>query len=155
MLAILFSSGLSASPFAKGSSSVVVSAGSGSVFDDSYFILGLGYGYFLANGLQLGIEVDTWLGGSPDIYQVTPHVQYVFHQTPKVKPYIGAFYTRSFIDGFDDLDAVGYRAGLYIVTGGNSYVGIGGARREYKDCRETVYKDCSTSYTELTFLFTL
>ena len=154
-LAILISGVVSAGPFDKGSSNLVISAGSASAFDDSYLILGLGYGYFLSNGLKLGIDIDSWLGGDPSIYQITPQIQYVFHQVPKVQPYIGAFFTRSFIDGFDDLDALGYRAGLYFSTGTNSYIGIGGAWREYQDCRETVYTDCSSSHTEFTFLFSL
>ena len=151
-LAIMFSSGVSASPFDKGRSNLVISAGSGSAFNDDYIILGLGYGYYLLNGLQLGIKFDLWLDGDPSIYQVTPDIQYVFHQVPKVKPYIGAFYTRSYIESFDDLDAFGYRGGLYFLTGARTYIGIGGAYRKYQDCQETTYSDCSTSYTELSFL---
>lgn len=146
------SASASISPFDRGSSNLIISAGSGSAFNDDYIILGLGYGYFLANGFQLGIKFDLWLDGSPGIYQVTPDIQYVFHMVPKVKPYIGAFYTRSFIEGLDDLDAFGYRGGLYFMTGGRTYIGIGGAYRKYQDCTETVYSDCSTSYTELSFL---
>lgn len=153
--AILFSGSVLAGPFEKGSSSLLISAGSVSAFDDDYFILGLGYGYFVLDGLQLGIDIESWLGGDPSVYQLTPQVQYVFHQVPKVQPYLGAFYTRSYIEGFDDLDAFGYRAGLYFAVGGNSRIGIGGARREYQDCKETVYTDCSSSFTELTFLITL
>jgi len=152
---ILFSGSALAGPFEKGSSNLLVSGGSGSAFDDSYFILGVGYGYYLLDGVQLGLDLEAWLGGDPSIYQLTPQVQYVFHQVPKVQPYIGAFYSRSYVDGFDDLDAFGYRAGLYFAIGGNSRIGIGGARREYQDCKETVYTDCESSYTELTFLFTL
>ena len=147
------SASASISPFDRGSSNLVISAGSGSAFSDDYIILGLGYGYYLANGFQLGIKFDFWLDGSPSIYQVTPDIQYVFHQVPKVKPYIGVFYTRSYIEGFDDLDALGYRGGLYFVTSPRTYIGIGGAYREYQDCTGTVYSDCSTSYTELSFLF--
>ncbi|MEJ2179029.1 MAG: hypothetical protein P8Y28_00995 [Gammaproteobacteria bacterium] len=153
-LAILFSASISASPFDRGRSNIAISAGSGSAFNDDYIILGLGYGYYLTNGLQLGIGFDFWLNGSPSVYQVTPEIQYVFHQVPKVKPYIGAFYTRSYIENYDDLDAVGYRAGLYFVTSGNTYIGIGGAYRKYQDCTESVYTDCSNTYTELSFLFT-
>ena len=79
--AILFSTGISASPFDKGRSTIAISAGNGSAFNDNYLILGLGYGYYLANGLQLGIDFDFWLNGSPSVYQVTPEIQYVFHQS--------------------------------------------------------------------------
>ena len=151
-VSIAASASASISPFDQGRSNLVISAGSGSAFADDYIILGLGYGYYLLNGFQLGIKFDFWLDGSPGIYQVTPDIQYVFHQVPKVKPYVGVFYTRSYIEGFDDLDAIGYRGGLYFVTSPRTYIGIGGAYREYQDCTETVYSDCSTSYTELSFL---
>ena len=143
-----------ASPFDKGRSSVIAHLGSGSAFRDDYIILGLGYNYYLVNGLKLGIQFDLWLDGDPSIYQVTPEVGYVFHKVPVVKPYVGAFYRRSYIESLDDLSAIGYRGGVYFVPGGgNTYIGIGGAYTEYQDCEETVYSDCSTSYTELTFMF--
>ncbi len=152
MLVLLFSSTASASPFNQGRSNLIITGGSGSAFNDDYIILGMGYGYYLMNGFQLGIKFDLWLDGKPSIYQVTPDVQYVFHKVPKVKPYVGAFYTRSYIESLDDLDAFGYRGGVYLVTGGRSYVGIGGAYRKYQDCKETIYTDCSTSYMEFSFL---
>ena len=152
-LTIIISGNASASPFDRGRSNVVITGGSGSAFNDNYIILGLGYGYYMLNGLQLGIKFDLWLDGKPSIYQVTPDIQYVFHKVPNVKPYVGAFYTRSYIESLDDLDALGYRAGVYITTSGRSYFGIGGAYRKYQDCKETIYTDCSTSYTELSFLF--
>ncbi|WP_455223219.1 hypothetical protein [Kaarinaea lacus] len=143
-----------ASPFDKGQSSVVAHLGSGSAFRDNYIILGLGYGYYLVNGLKLGIQFDLWLDGDPSIYQFTPEIGYVFHQVKVVKPYVGAFYRRSYIEGFDDLSAIGYRGGVYFVPGGgNTYIGIGGAYSKYQDCEETIYSDCSTTYTELTFMF--
>jgi len=140
------------SPFDTGDSSVAFTLGSGSAFNDNYIILGLGYNYYLVNGLNLGIQFNLWLDGDPSIYQVTPEVNYVFYKVSKVKPYVGAFYRRNYIEGYDDLDAWGYRAGIYIVAGGGSYFGIGGAYSELQDCNESIYSDCSTTYTELTFL---
>ncbi|WP_455207032.1 hypothetical protein [Kaarinaea lacus] len=152
-ISMMFSAAAIASPFDKGSSSVAFTLGSGSAFADNYIILGLGYNYYLVNGLKLGIQFDLWLDGDPSIYQVTPEIGYVFHMVPKVKPYVGAFYRRNYIEGFDDLDALGYRAGIYFVPGGGTYIGIGGAYSKYQDCQETIYSDCSTTYTELTFMF--
>ena len=104
------SASASISPFDKGSSNLVISAGSGSAFSDDYIILGLGYGYYLANGFQLGIKFDFWLDGSPSIYQVTPDIQYVFHCPQSIqlqgslltnipylqKLYVGLVYIQSF-----------------------------------------------------------
>ena len=39
--------------------------------------------------------------------KITPSVQYVFHQMQALKPYVGAFYRRTDIDGLPDLDSAG------------------------------------------------
>jgi len=152
VIPLLFSTASAEGPFDKGRSNVTFQLGAGSTFNDDYILLGLGYGYFLVDGLRLGIQFDLWLNGDPSIYQVTPEVAYVFHKVPHVKPYVGAFYRRSYIEGLDDLDALGYRAGAYFTAGGGAYIGFGYAWSEYQDCEETVYTDCDSSYTELTFV---
>ena len=44
--------------FSKNSTSVGVVLGSGSAFDDNYVILGLSVGYYVVNGLELGIDLQ-------------------------------------------------------------------------------------------------
>ena len=144
-----------ADPFRQGSQSVSVILGSGRAFSDDYLILGLGYGYYVIDGLELGIDAQFWLSGDPSITKVSPQIRYVFTQPKTVKPYLGTFYRRAYIDGLDDLDSFGYRAGLNFMGQGNFYFGAGIVYEEYRDCSETVYSDCSDTYPEIVFSFSI
>ena len=78
--------------FSKGQTSFVIGGGTGYAFNQSYFVLGLGVNYYVIDGFNVGLSVESWTGADPNLYKVTPSVQYVFHQIPKISPYIGAFY---------------------------------------------------------------
>jgi len=93
-----------------------------------------------------------WTGGDPDMYKITPSVQYVFHQVA-LKPYVGAFYRRTSIDGLPDLDSVGARAGVYFQAGRSAYIGIGAVYESYLDCSKAVYRSCDSAYPEVSFTF--
>ena len=152
---IFFPSSVNASSFNKGSTTVAVSLGSGSFFNESYLILGAGVGYYLVDGLEASIDFDAWLGGEPDIYEVTPKLTYVFDNASHVKPYVGAFYNRTFIENRDDSNSIGYRAGFYTPAGGKAHVGIGIVYTELQDCTDTRFYSCDDTYTELSFIFNL
>lgn len=159
-LLIMLSAGVPAvpansSPFDQGSQSVAIIAGAGSAFGDDYLILGLGYGYYLIDGLALGVDAQFWLSGEPSITKVSPRITYVFTQPQTVKPYLGAFYRRTFVDGLDDLDSIGYRAGLNFMGQGNFYFGAGIVYEQYQDCNETVFSSCSDTYPEIVFSFSI
>src|SRR6267378_3428406 len=98
--------------FSRGSTQVGVTGGTGYAFDQSYFVLGVGVGYYLFDGLSIGLSLESWTGSDPKMLKVTPSVQYVFRQVPVVKPYVGVFYRRAYVDGLPDIDSVGGRAGL-------------------------------------------
>jgi hypothetical protein len=138
--------------FSRGSTGVIVTAGSGYAFNQSYLVLGLGVNYYVIDGLNVGLSVESWSGSSPTLTKVTPSVQYVFHQVPKVSPYIGAFYRRTYISSLPDIDSYGGRAGIYIAAGRRAYVGIGGVYESYVDCKKTIYSSCSETYPELSFV---
>ena len=95
LLLIAFNTPATAGPFSQGSQSVAVIVGSGSAFRDDYLILGLGYGYYIVDGLELGIDAQFWLSGDPSITKISPQVKYVFTQPKTVKPYIGGFLRRT------------------------------------------------------------
>lgn len=133
--------------FAKGKTHLVVTAGSGSAFNDDYLILGVGGSYFLADGFSLGLNAEYWTSGDPSITKVTTSAQYTFFQAP-IKPYVGAFYRRAFIEDFSDLDSCGGRAGLYFAAGGNLYMNAGLVYETYSQCKEVIYEDCSDTYPE-------
>ncbi len=144
-----------AGPFSVGSKSLGVVVGSGRAFDDNYTIIGAGFGYHVVDGLQLNIQAQTWLGGDRDIDKITPGVQYVFSREQKFKPYLGAFYTRSYIENFDDQNSAGLRAGAIFSTSSNFYVGFGIVYEDYLDCDENRFVDCDDTYTELSIAFLL
>lgn len=139
-----------ATAFSKNSTSVSLVVGSGSSFNDNYTILGVGVGYYLLNGLEIGIDAQHWFSGDPSITKVSPQIRYVFTQPKVIKPYVGAFYRRTFIENLDDADSFGYRAGAYFTNNKGVYIGGGMVYEEYKDCR---FVDCSTTYPEILMSF--
>jgi len=139
--------------FGKGRLHGIVTAGYGSAFGEDYAIFGAGVSYYLIDGLAIGGAFETWRGGDPTISKLTLSTQYVFYQVPKIKPYIGAFYRRTFITGLDDLDSYGGKAGAYLQLGRNAYVGLAAVYEAYADCTESRYRSCSDTYPEVTFTF--
>ncbi|MBW2219857.1 MAG: hypothetical protein JRF40_10260 [Deltaproteobacteria bacterium] len=70
-----------------------------------------------------------------------------------MRPYIGTFYRRVFIDSFDDLDTVGARAGVYFMPDQKWFIGVGAVYESYLDCDDTIYSSCDDIYPEITFSF--
>ncbi len=155
LAAVLFPMQLNAGAFDKDTVTGTLAVGSGQLYSEDYFVIGLGAGYFVTDGLQLGLDVNFWTGGEPSIYEVTPKLTYVFENKSSVKPYVGMFYNRTFIEGFDDSNSLGYRAGFYSPVGEKAYIGIGAVYTELQDCIETEFISCSSTYTELSLIFTL
>jgi hypothetical protein len=135
--------------FSKGSTSLGVILGSGTAFNDNYIILGVGVGYYVLPGLELGLDVQHWFSGDPAITKVSPQIRYVFTQPEVIKPYVGAFYRRTFISNLDDADSYGYRAGAYFSAKSGVYIGGGIVYEQYTDCNR--FADCSSTYPELLF----
>jgi hypothetical protein len=139
--------------FGKGRLHGIVTAGYGSAFGDDYAIFGAGVSYYVIDGLAVGGAFETWRGGNPTLSKLTFSTQYVFYQVPRIKPFIGAFYRRTFITGLDDLDSYGGRAGAYFQLGRSAYVGVAGVYEAYAGCTESKYHSCSDTYPEVTFTF--
>ena len=136
-------------PFLKGSTSLTLTLGSAWIGNNDYFIVGAGLGQYLLDGLEVGLDGAIWLFDSPTIATLTPQIKYVVHQLPIVKPYIGGFYRHYFVgDDIEDLDSVGARVGVYIVSGKGAYFGIGGLYEHMLDCNENVL-ECDDWYPEL------
>ena len=142
-----------AGAFSKGRTHFVLTAGTGYAFDESYFVLGIGASYYVVDGLNVGLHVESWSSGDPGLLKITPSVNYIFHQAQQVKPYVGAFLRRTRIDGLDDLDSVGGRAGVYIQAGRNTFIGLGGVYESYLDCSSSVYRECDSTYAEISVTF--
>lgn len=137
----------SAASFSKGATSIGIVAGSGRAFREDYVIFGVGVGYYVLNGLELGIDVQHWFSGDPAITKVSPQLKYVFTQLDVVKPYVGAFYRTTYIENLDNENSFGYRAGAYFSGNKGVYIGGGIVYEEYQDCSRFI--DCSNTYPEI------
>lgn len=143
-----------AGPFRKGSMRMTLLIGSGTAYRNDYTIFGLGAAYYAADGVEVGLDGEAWSGADPRIYRLSPGVRYIFYSAQTIKPYVGAFYRHSFVDGFSDRNAAGLRAGGIILTGERSYVGAGVASSVYLNCSETADQSCGETYGEILIGFT-
>ena len=99
----------SAGFFAKGSKQFAIYVGSGSAFNNNYTVIGGSAAYYFADGFDVGLSAEVWSGASPGIQKISPSLQYVFYQPSVVKPYVGIFYRRTYIDNLPDLNSTGAR----------------------------------------------
>ena len=139
-----------AGPFGKGRSSLSLLIGSSFSGDATYLILGAEYGYFLVDGLEIGAGATFYLFDSPFMLTLSPFVTYVLHMVKTVKPYIGAFYRHYIVtEGWEDLDSIGGRAGVYIAPGqARWYFGVGAVYEHLFDCNDD-YFSCDDVYPEI------
>jgi len=144
-----------AEAFNKGSTVATLGIGSGQLFRESYLIFGAGVGYYVADGLEVGLEVDYWSGGNPTVYELTPRLTYIYDNGAQIKPYLGVFINRTYIEDRPDSDAYGYRAGVLMKAGRSVYVGFGLVNTELQDCNDTPFFSCSETYTEASIIFSL
>ena len=152
LLAVTTASAEEGDAFLKGQKQFTILGGTGYAFDESYFVLGAGLNYYLVNGLNVGLQLESWMGADPGILKITASSQYVFYQTARVKPYVGAFYRYTDVEDRSSLDSVGGRAGLYMQVGRNGYAGFGGVYESYLDCNPRIYGSCDEVYPEISFL---
>lgn len=136
-------------PFDQGRVAISAGAGSSSNFGVRYFGIGIGGGYYVLDGLQLGLAGLYQWGDGPTISKVSPGIRYVAQPLVRhspVVPYVGVFYNHWFIgEDIPDVDSVGSRAGLVYVSG-NVVIGGGVAvERTVSECDE----DCTDVYPDL------
>jgi hypothetical protein len=141
------------SPFSRGSVRLTLLLGTGTTRDDTYFIIGGGLGYFIANGLEVGLDYEGWFFADPVLHRVSPETRYVFHMIPVIKPYAGVFYRRTFVmQDNPDYNQVGGRLGAYYVPrSGRMYIGGGAVYEKTLDCESSAYLDCDSWYPEISF----
>jgi hypothetical protein len=139
--------------FSAGNSRLTVVIGNGYAFDSSYLIIGVGAAYFVANGLDLGLDFESWTGANPGINKISPRIDYVLNTGKSLRPYVGAFYRRTMIDGYEDLDSMGGRAGLFFTSGKGLYFGAGVVYEKYLSCDTATYSSCDDTYPEFIIAF--
>jgi opacity protein-like surface antigen len=137
-----------AEPFNRGTVSGSLYIGKGSALGNTYTTLGAGLGYMVSDGLMAGISGESWFGNDPHIYKITPEVRYTFTEVRPVKPYVGAFVSRTFYSGLDDRNSYGVRGGVYFSFSSNAAVNVGLVYEKISNCNEATYKDCSQVYPE-------
>jgi hypothetical protein len=136
-------------PFTKGTTRVSITGGWGRTFDEDYLMLGIGAGRFIANGLNIGLDLEAWMLGDPGIFKISPNVNYVLAgRGRRMKPYVGGFWRRTMVENADDLSSVGGRAGAYFKGAGPLMIGGGGVWENYLDCNDDIYQNCSQVYPE-------
>jgi hypothetical protein len=134
--------------FSKGTNRASFTVGWGRSFGDDYLLLGLGIGRFLRNGLEISLDYQAWVGSDPGVQKLSPSVLYVMTKAPRITPYAGAFYTRTFIQDYDDLSSIGGRAGVF-KGAGRTAVGAGIVYEDYLSCDDSIYGGCSDVYPEV------
>ena len=139
--------------FRQGGTEFSLSAGSGIAFDKSYFIIGASAGYYVVDGLGVGLSFENWSGDGPSITKYAPFAQYVFNSASTVKPYVGAFYRHTTVSGLSSFNSVGARGGVYFAASPNAYVGLGLVHETFLDCQQTIYVKCSVTFSDLSLVF--
>jgi hypothetical protein len=141
----------SAGPFSRGSVRLSLLIGTGSSINDTYLILGAGAGYYLLDGLELGLDYEAWILAEPVMNRLSPGLRYVFHMVPVIKPYIGGFYRHTFVgNDIEDWDSLGARGGIYYVPpNGGLYVGGGAVYEHLLGCTNSTFVDCDDVYPEI------
>ena len=144
-----------AAPFKQGGHSFSLGIASSRAFDNNYTVLSAGLGYYLIDGLELGMDLQSWFGSGPSITKLSPKMMIVFNTDGGLKPYFGAFYSKTRYSGFEDLDAAGARAGVYLSKGAGYYMRAGLVYENELSCKETEFVICSETYPEINFTFML
>lgn len=113
--------------FSVGHKNVSISASTDTSFGNTYTVLGINANYFVLDNLSVGASYHAYLGGTPSINQITiPITYFVPLEALTFRPYIGGFYTKTFIeDPHEDYDIYGGRVGISMKTSPNSYVSAG------------------------------
>jgi len=140
-----------AGPFAKGRKRIGLYGGYGTSFNRNYGIVGAGFGYYVADGLEAGLDYENWFGTSPSVNKVTPQLRYVLWKADPIKPYVGAFWRHTWLGSdWPNYDSWGGRAGIAYRSGGN-YLAIGVVHERYLDNDRLNFSDRSDTYPEVSF----
>jgi hypothetical protein len=142
-------------PFDRGHISLMVGGGSQTVNNYRYLGVGLGLGYYVLDGVELGLFALHEFGSGPSLNEVSPSFQYVARPLvgswPLI-PYAGVFYNHWFVGApFSDSDTAGTRAGVVYLSG-KVIAGIGVV---YEHVLSACSQTCDQVYPDVTLGFTL
>ena len=142
-------------PFDRGKLGVGIYGGSQTTLGHRYFAIGGAVGYYVLDGVEVGLGALHQFGDGPSISKLTPSVRYVVQplvgRSPVI-PYVGVFYNHWFIgDDYADVDTLGTRGGLLYVSG-KLILGLGVA---YERIASECVTDCSAVYPDFTISLSL
>jgi len=142
-------------PFDQGKLGLGFGFGSQKTLGAQYYLVSGGVGYYVLDGVEVGLGLGHQWGDGPSITRTTPSLRYVAQPLVGVSPlipYVGVFGSRYFIaDGFDDVNTVGGRAGALYVSG-SLLIGLGLAvEHVVSECAE----DCTSYYPDFTLSMSL
>jgi len=113
--------------FSVGSKNIGINIGTDNSYGNNYTVLGANVNYFLIDNLSVGASYQAYLGGDPQINQITvPVTYYLPLENIGFRPYLGAFYNQTFIDKpYEDYNVYGGRVGVTMPISNNSFMSIG------------------------------
>lgn len=135
--------------FGEGNARFSLFVGSGTAFGETYRIVGAGAGYFVKDNVELGLEGEAWQGHDPRITRLSTLLTYIFPTGTKARPYAGAFFRRTLIERYRDLNDGGVRAGAVFLYGRSAYLGAGVVYERHLTCDRAVYDSCWDNYLEM------
>lgn len=124
--------------FSIGHKNFGFTVGQDTAYGNNYSVMGVNAHYFVADNISVGASYSLWLGSDPSISQLTIPVSYHIPLSTLFRPYVGAFYSHTFMgeDGainYDDYDSYGGRVGMSMIMSPNSYLSFGWVQEIYDD----------------------
>ena len=132
--------------FSIGHKNFGFSIGQQSAYGHDYTVIGASVNYMVADNISAGLAYQTWLGDDPSINQITLPVTYHVPLEAPYRPYVGAFYSHTFMgdDGryvYEDYDSYGYRLGAAFNTSETSYAAVGMVHEFYSTGGDNIYPE--------------
>jgi hypothetical protein len=103
----------------------------------------------------LGLDLTFWVLNDPFAATFTPHLTYVFHFVPKVKPYAGMIFRRYIVTSdVDDFNGWGVTFGANFLPSAGIILGLGAVYEHLFNCDEDLFS-CDNVYPEFRFTYVL
>ena len=133
-----------AHPFERGQVRIAAGGGGGV----GGWSAGLSGGYFILDGLELGVGTTYISTNDLKLLQGTGSTTYVFLPDASMNPYAGVFLRHWFVleGNADPQSSMGIRGGLYHLSGNGLMLGFGVVQETILDCNDS--GECQSIYPE-------
>ncbi len=145
----LYANVIHAHPFQAGNVRLAAGGGGGV----GGWSVSLAGGYFIRDGLELGLGTTYIKSDETAVQQLTVSTTYVFLPESSLNPYTGAFFRHWFIvDGdLEPASSTGLRLGAYHTGGGGLILGGGIVHEKIIECKAV--DECESVYPEFSLAF--